>query len=708
MKKERKVYSGDIHIHTPASKCYKGNKNSDEYIAILKTAKKKKLDIIAISDHNSIEGFSELKNQKIIIENEIEALNRLSDSKQALKELKVLNSRLKLFRDILILPAVEFEVNNGIHLLVIFNPETSISIIRQFLVKGGYNSDDFGIEKSETIAKWSIFDLYDEVRNYDCLIIDGHTDSNKGILNTIPNGNSRAYMFKNKSLNGVCYKNETQRKKLETTLKNSTEYYRETALAFLKSSDAHNLNEIGEVKSYFKLKNLSWKSFKEAFTNPIEYIFTNFPKSQDIINNIIRNESSLSIAEMNKDNFHPYCESICALNNTEGGYIIFGIDEKKTIIGLDLPKDKTEFMENYFTFIIDGIKKIGTDIEYDFNMYKIQEEKVIIIIKIFKGDRFVDIGGGGIIYEYINGVVAISSAAKIQKKIEDNTVKIIENMLEKSLVEIDKQTSIIKTSVMSLPVISSYIEKSISIYDAIDNPKIIESLELDIQRKEELLNYADNNGNGKSKGNIFFFDREQAPRLRHAYLRVSIPKYFLKDYSSNLKNNESIYVIPGGGVYYSKKSIEHFNPKGFPIIQLNTDKKSGYSVKFICAFLKSSFFLWFLITKYDNLDLYIPSIFEKIRLPILNFNNPKVKELLVKIETEIDEILQKELIFLKIKITKKNYEKEIIEHNSSIDFHSYEIDRIIYGLLELNSDEIELIEKTLNANQVYLPGNRKL
>ena len=167
MKKERKVYSADIHIHSPASKCYKGNKDSNEYIAILETAKKKKLDIIAISDHNSIEGFSELKNQKKIIENEIEALERLSDSKQALKELKVLNSKLKLFRDILILPAIEFEVNNGIHLLVIFNPETSISIIRQFLVKGGYNSDAFGIEKSDTISDLSIFDLYNEVRNYD-------------------------------------------------------------------------------------------------------------------------------------------------------------------------------------------------------------------------------------------------------------------------------------------------------------------------------------------------------------------------------------------------------------------------------------------------------------------------------------------------------------------------------------------------------------
>ncbi|MGM0582287.1 MAG: S1 RNA-binding domain-containing protein, partial [Bacteroidota bacterium] len=153
------------------------------------------------------------------IEDEIDTLNSLNDSEQAKNRIKKLTKTLNYYSDILILPAVEFEVNNGLHMLVIFNPEIPIIKIKQFIIDGGYTSDSYGFEKSDTISNWSIFDLYEEVKNYDCLVIDGHTDSDKGILNTLPKGNTRAHAFRNSNLSGVCYKSEKQRKQLENTLK---------------------------------------------------------------------------------------------------------------------------------------------------------------------------------------------------------------------------------------------------------------------------------------------------------------------------------------------------------------------------------------------------------------------------------------------------------------------------------------------------------
>lgn len=59
MRKEEFV-KVDLHIHTPASICYKGKKDDEEYLRILRTAKKKDLRVIAITDHNSILGYNSL------------------------------------------------------------------------------------------------------------------------------------------------------------------------------------------------------------------------------------------------------------------------------------------------------------------------------------------------------------------------------------------------------------------------------------------------------------------------------------------------------------------------------------------------------------------------------------------------------------------------------------------------------------------------
>ena len=54
---KRDIYKAELHIHTPASKCYKGGKELTEYIKIVERAYELGLKIIAITDHNSIEGY---------------------------------------------------------------------------------------------------------------------------------------------------------------------------------------------------------------------------------------------------------------------------------------------------------------------------------------------------------------------------------------------------------------------------------------------------------------------------------------------------------------------------------------------------------------------------------------------------------------------------------------------------------------------------
>ena len=139
------------------------------------------------------------------------------------------------------------------------------------------------------------------------------------------------------------------------------------------------------------------------------------------------------------------------------------------------------------------------------------------------------------------------------------------------------------------------------------------------------------------------------------------------------------------------------------LFRSNVDTKSDYSSKFLCAYLKSSFFIWLLINKHDNINVYEPDLFNELRVPDLNFKNDNVKKLIKKVETEIDIILSKENDFLKIKLNNNNYEDEIIKHNSIVDIHAKNIDSIIYELLDLKEETQKIIESTLNANKIYFP-----
>ena len=283
-KSDMQTFKADLHIHTPASKCYKGPKEDVEFIRIIEKAQEKGLSIIAITDHNTIEGYEKLIEQKERIKAEVDGLKKVSDSKEAKKIIKEDERLLRIFDSILILPGVEFEVNNGVHMLVIFDPKTEITTIKGFLKDGGFEDDSFGKE-DDVFSNWSLFDFYNEAGKYDCLILDAHTDSHKGIFNTISEGTTRVHAFVNKALAGICYKSEKQKNNIRNLFL-LPNYARTNPVAFLKSSDAHKTDEIGKEKTFFRLKKLGWTDFKDAFKNPDECIFTLNPSTQTIINNI--------------------------------------------------------------------------------------------------------------------------------------------------------------------------------------------------------------------------------------------------------------------------------------------------------------------------------------------------------------------------------------------------------------------------------------
>ena len=61
-----RIVNVDLHIHSPASKCFKSPKgvsNEDAYMGLLNESIANKIEIIATTDHNTFRGFNNIREQ---------------------------------------------------------------------------------------------------------------------------------------------------------------------------------------------------------------------------------------------------------------------------------------------------------------------------------------------------------------------------------------------------------------------------------------------------------------------------------------------------------------------------------------------------------------------------------------------------------------------------------------------------------------------
>ena len=689
------VFRADLHIHTPASKCYKGPKDDAEYIRIIEKAEEKDLKIIAITDHNSIEGYEKLIEQKERIKVEVESFKKLNDSKDAKKKIKEGEKTLKIFDSILILPGVEFEVNNGVHMLVIFSPQTDISIIKDFLKNGGFDSDSFGKE-DDVFSKWSLFDLYNESAAYDCLVLDAHTDSTKGIYDTIKVGTPRIHAFINQSLVGICYKSEKQKNNIRN-LFSQPDYKRANPIAFLKASDAHKVDEIGKDKTFFQLKNLSWKDFKEAFSNPDESIFTSNPNTQTIINNLSNTGKCIFISELSDNYKNDFAEAICGLSNAEGGYIVVGADSKDVVNGIEIKGN--EDTDRIKSFINDISTKTQVN-HLSVNRYQIKDSIYIYVVRVDSADELIDIEKNGIIYYCQKGKNEKLNASQIQQVISQRIETKYQQHISKELVAMRKSASAIETYLKSQPILSSYNKISAPIYNYI-NLDLLEPTKISPEQIQLLSDHYKDQGNGSWKGNIMFIDGELNPRLQQAYLRITPPKFTLKGIKK-ISDKEQLYIIPGGAAFYSESELNYYNNNDYPVLKLEVINK--YSIKFLCAFLKSTFFLWYVKNKFGDFNFYPAEIFNYISVPSLHPGNPIELDLISKIETNFDSIIELEKSFLKTNVNSlENPNDYIYKHNANTESYFKAIDESIFSLLNIKDEDILIIKENLRANYIYVP-----
>lgn len=281
------LYKMDLHIHTPASECYKMScdNEEDQYVKILDKVVESNIKIIAITDHNTFDGYFKIYS----------ILNRNNELK-------------KKYKDLLILPGIEIS-NFGKHYLAIFEQvknseyDKTKEKLGMFLTKIGIDIDERGKSDSDAINVTPI-QLLKEINKIGGISILAHADANNGLLEKLlhkseksnvkneeknqksdwlESGKSVAKIVTSQYLTAISLHNRIYKRKLEKEILNSKPYIRKGDIGIIYCSDSHSTNsslgasggQIGEEYSYIKLSKISFEGLKLGLLDPKVRIFDN-------------------------------------------------------------------------------------------------------------------------------------------------------------------------------------------------------------------------------------------------------------------------------------------------------------------------------------------------------------------------------------------------------------------------------------------------
>ncbi|MBC7232909.1 MAG: putative DNA binding domain-containing protein [Chloroflexi bacterium] len=366
----------DLHIHTPASSCYQ--QPNVTYLQILQKAEERGLDIIAITDHNTVAGIAAMRTRI----HELELLERLkrlrSEEKQELEEYRRLQKKM------LILPGFEFTATLGFHILGIFPPETSVRELEHILLDLKIPPEKLDLGSGEVGATVDVLTAYRTIAEAGGLVIAAHANSAHGVA-------MRGYDFGGQTK--IAYTQDPHLHALEVT--DLEESGRHTTASFydgskpeyprrmhcIQGSDAHRLDRdpkdehslgIGDRVTEILLPEVSFEALKEVFLSD-DFTRTRPYRPTAPAMDYVRaaQEAGPSIVQsfhesMARKGGHlrAVLRDVVAFANTNGGTIWVGAGSKpkSRIVGVERPEEASRTLLAEISRAVTPPIEVGIDI----------------------------------------------------------------------------------------------------------------------------------------------------------------------------------------------------------------------------------------------------------------------------------------------------------------------------------------------------------
>ncbi len=342
----------DLHLHTPASRDYQ--QPGVSMLDVLKEAERQQMDIIALTDHNTVAGYRRMMEEIEDLEL-LERLNRLTH-----QEAQTLAEYRRLLDKILVLPGFEFTATLGFHILGIFDPATPLREL-EFILRALHIPpdvlDEGATEVGATVDVLTAYRIIDEAGG---IVIAAHANSNHGVaLQGLSFGGQTRIAYTQDPHLHALEVTDLEKRGPKTTARffdgSKPDYPR--AMRCIQGSDCHRLTRdphnprnlgLGDRATEVFLREKSFAALREVFlSDDMTLTRPHRPESTLPFDHVqAAREQGPSIVQ----DFHPQfgkrggyqdaiIHDVCAFANTNGGTLYIGVprDPRKPPTGVNAP-----------------------------------------------------------------------------------------------------------------------------------------------------------------------------------------------------------------------------------------------------------------------------------------------------------------------------------------------------------------------------------
>ena len=334
-------YKVDLHTHTPASNDYEDP--GIAYLDWLSTARKRGLDVVAITDHNTVAGVAAIRR-------EIEWLTRLQEENRLTSEERShLEQWHKLANEIIILPGFEFTATFGFHILAIYPPDTSIRSLEHTLLRLNVPEDRLTVGSTETGASTDVITAYETIVDSGGIAIAAHANSTNGVaMRNFPFGGQTKIAYTQDANLSALEVTDLESRSRKATSRffngSKTEYPRK--MHCIQGSDAHRLDTdprnsrrlgLGERATELLLPEPSFDAIRELFASRSFDRTRPFRAPEKVVDHLAaartegpnQTQSFHESANLKGGRQTVVLADLCAFANTDGGTTFVGANARK-------------------------------------------------------------------------------------------------------------------------------------------------------------------------------------------------------------------------------------------------------------------------------------------------------------------------------------------------------------------------------------------
>jgi len=354
-KRDKKMqwYKMDLHLHTPASADWQ--EPGVSYLDFLRRAEMRGLDVISITDHNTVAGCAGLQAE---IE-QLDLLGRLGRIKP--EEQRQLEEYRRIGNRILVLPGFEFTATLGFHVLAIFSPETSVRTLEHLLLELNVPSNKLDVGATEVGATTDVLTAYRVIDQAGGLAIAAHANSSHGVaLRGLDFGGQTRIAYTQDPHLHALEVTDLEKRGRRTTASffsgRKPEYPRR--MHCIQGSDAHHLaappNDrnrlgVGDRITEILLPELSFEAIRAVFLGddfsrtrpyrptkaPYDHVQAAREEGPSIVQSFHESMASRG------GRLHAILRDVVAMANTNGGTVYVGVkaDPKTPPVGISDPEE---------------------------------------------------------------------------------------------------------------------------------------------------------------------------------------------------------------------------------------------------------------------------------------------------------------------------------------------------------------------------------